>query len=179
MFLIFLIGVPIATKPNSLGVALNKDLSVEYHELKPKYEKLSDNLKNALMQFLSDQSIDVFDVEKRVKTFDSFKKKISRRSFKKPFDEIEDICGIRIICYYQTDLEKINSIIKNELIILSEVDKNLLSNFSRLQSSIYLSPILLILGIGIMELKLLTIFLIISLKFSSGFPREYVLCFSE
>jgi putative GTP pyrophosphokinase len=36
---------------------------------------------------------------------------------------MEDICGLRIICYYPSDLEKVSPIIKSEYDVKESVDK--------------------------------------------------------
>lgn len=58
----------------------------------------------------------------------SFLEKIERKNYKKPLEDIEDICGIRVICYYQSDVEKICSIIKKEFDIKEGQDKEELLN---------------------------------------------------
>lgn len=95
----------------------------EYNEKCPKYERLARNLKQAFESFLDEAGLDVLDVDFRIKNFDSFGDKIQRKGYKDPFQEIEDICGLRIICYYHSDLEKVSQIIKKEFDVLESVDK--------------------------------------------------------
>lgn len=40
--------------------------------------------------------------------------KIERKEYDSPLEEIEDICGVRIICYYLKDIPKIVEILKKE-----------------------------------------------------------------
>lgn len=94
----------------------------EYSEKCPKYERLADNLKQALKRFLNDADIDVLDVVCRIKDFDSFCEKIERKGYTDPFREVEDICGLRIICYYPSDLERISQIINDEFEVLEAID---------------------------------------------------------
>lgn len=98
-------------------------LKREYEKVCPKYEKLARNLKQALETFLKDAGIDVLDVDYRIKDFESFHDKIQRKAYKSPFQEIEDICGLRIICYYPSDLERISDILKKEFDVKDLVDK--------------------------------------------------------
>ncbi|MDN3615738.1 GTP pyrophosphokinase [Vibrio gallaecicus] len=74
--------------------------------------------------FLDEKNIPYVDVYSRVKSFDSFYEKIDRKKYADPFENIEDICGVRVICYYFSDIEKINSIIKEEFSILESEDKS-------------------------------------------------------
>lgn len=49
--------------------------------------------------------------------------KITRKNYSDPFNGIEDICAIRIICYYASNIAKIEQIIKDELNVLESEDK--------------------------------------------------------
>ena len=100
-----------------------EDLRIKYSELSDKYNILAINLKEALKGFLNDAGIDVIDVQHRVKDFESFYEKIQRKGYSKPFEETEDICGLRIICYYPSDLDKISEIINREFDVLESTDK--------------------------------------------------------
>lgn len=95
----------------------------EYRENYPRYERLARNLKQAFGTFLDDAGIDVLDVVYRIKDFDSFWGKIQRKGYRDPFQEMEDICGLRIMCYYPSDLEKISRIINSEFDVKESIDK--------------------------------------------------------
>lgn len=99
------------------------EYKTKYEELYPLYKRLGENIKEALVQFLEENKIDYLDVEFRIKDFESFYEKIERKKYKKPFDEIQDICGLRIINYYPSDLDKITDLIKKEFNITESVDK--------------------------------------------------------
>lgn len=98
-------------------------LRSEYLKVCPNYERLAGNLQQAFKNFLDDAGIDVLDVVFRIKDFDSFYDKILRKGYKDPFKETEDICGLRIICFYPSDLEKISQIISSEFDVKESVDK--------------------------------------------------------
>ena len=99
------------------------EISETYSKVRTKYDTLGINLAQALELFLSENNIKALSVSYRVKEKDSFVEKIDRKKYEKPFDEIEDICGIRIICYYQSDVNKIAEIISNEFEVLENQDK--------------------------------------------------------
>ena len=88
------------------------------------YEKLGSELKKSIEGLLLDANIDYYDVDYRIKSCESFKEKIERKNYKHPFEEILDICGIRIICFYLSDIEKINEIIRSEFNIKEDLDKS-------------------------------------------------------
>ncbi|MBD7945289.1 (p)ppGpp synthetase [Psychrobacillus sp. Sa2BUA9] len=105
-----------------------KSVLTEYESLIPKYKKLGINLKQAIEMLLVEKNIQFLKVYYRIKGSNSFSEKITRKNFTKPFEEIEDICGIRIICYYQSDIDKICEIIRREFEVLSSQDKEELLN---------------------------------------------------
>lgn len=110
------------SKRKQTKIDLN-EVSETYSKVKTKYDTLGSNLAQALELFLNENDIKVLSVSYRVKDKDSFVEKIDRKNYEKPFDEIEDICGIRIICYYQSDVNKIAEIISREFEVLENQDK--------------------------------------------------------
>ena len=110
------------SKKSQTKIDLN-EVSETYSKVKTKYDTLGINLAQALELFLNENDIKVLSVSYRIKDKDSFVEKIDRKKYEKPFDEIEDICGIRIICYYQSDVDKIAEIISNEFEVLENQDK--------------------------------------------------------
>ncbi|HDT5890198.1 TPA: RelA/SpoT domain-containing protein, partial [Aeromonas dhakensis] len=95
-----------------------------FREVKPRYERLANNVKQALIQFLDEKKISSFDVENRVKDEQSFIDKVERKSYSDPFEQVEDIAGVRVICYYNEDLSSIDEIIKEQFIVLSYSNKS-------------------------------------------------------
>ncbi|WP_158560617.1 GTP pyrophosphokinase [Paenibacillus contaminans] len=102
----------------------NKEiLKQEFLKVSPLYQRLSINITESLRFLLKENNISFLDVYSRVKEFDSFFDKIDRKQYKKPFDQIEDICGLRIVCYYPSDILLIKQIIDKEFIIVNSEDK--------------------------------------------------------
>ncbi|MDY8047089.1 GTP pyrophosphokinase family protein [Paenibacillus polymyxa] len=102
----------------------NKEsLKQEFLKVSPLYQRLSINITESLKFLLNENNIPYLDVYSRVKEFDSFFDKIDRKQYKKPFDQIEDICGLRIVCYYPSDVLLIKKIIADEFEILNSEDK--------------------------------------------------------
>lgn len=94
-----------------------------YKELKPKYIRLESNICSFLKQELDDKNISIFNVESRVKDDNSVENKIISKGYKNPLVDIEDFCGIRIICYYQEDISKICDIIRTNFDAVKEENK--------------------------------------------------------
>lgn len=99
------------------------NLSKNFQLVKDKYDKLGLNLVQAIELFLNGKDIKYLSVTFRVKEESSFIEKIERKKYKEPFLQTEDLCGLRIICFYQSDVEKIAAIISEELEVLHNQDK--------------------------------------------------------
>ncbi len=100
-----------------------ESLREKYNNLYPRYKKLAFNLKQALEIFLEEDKITYLSISSRIKEFEFFAEKITRKDYKNPFKEVEDLCGIRIICYYQSNVKKIADIIQKEFEIVESQDK--------------------------------------------------------
>ncbi|MCY1267817.1 hypothetical protein D9M69_430700 [compost metagenome] len=99
------------------------DLIEQYKDLKPKLERLEANILTTLKQIINKKETPIFAIESRVKENESLINKIARKNYQSPFEEIDDLCGIRIICYYQEDISNICKIIESEFEILKKENK--------------------------------------------------------
>jgi putative GTP pyrophosphokinase len=100
----------------------------DYKKIKPIYEGFSQNLIALFRAILDANNIRFHLIEGRAKDIDSFKNKIELKKgkYSNPLDEIMDLCGVRIIVYYQTDIDKIDSLIRDnfEVNLEHSVDKS-------------------------------------------------------
>lgn len=106
-----------------MTVLKNEDIREKYVEKISNYEKLGINIKTALQILIEENQISFLDINSRIKDTNSFLEKIDRKKYKDPFKEIDDICGVRIICYYRSDVDKICDIIKKEFDVIESQDK--------------------------------------------------------
>jgi ppGpp synthetase/RelA/SpoT-type nucleotidyltranferase len=95
-----------------------------YDENYVKYSRLADNIKEAFKTFLSENDLNYHTISSRIKAYNSYVDKIDRKNYKNPQDEIEDFCGVRIVCFYPQDLDKIQEIIDKEFDVLDSIDKS-------------------------------------------------------
>lgn len=102
----------------------NENIKSEFDNRLTSYHKLGDEVTKSIKQLLNDAKIEYYDVNFRIKSFKSFEEKIERKNYQSPFEQIFDICGIRIICFYLSDIEKINEIIRSEFNIKEDLDKS-------------------------------------------------------
>ncbi|RWS44108.1 hypothetical protein EKA14_10275 [Bacillus mycoides] len=96
----------------------------EYEAHCEKYNNLGENLQNSLKILLKEANISFLDVNYRIKDYDSFLDKVKRKGYQNPLEDNEDFCGMRIICYYPSDIEKIAEVINKEFIVHHSEDKS-------------------------------------------------------
>jgi len=99
------------------------ELIRQYRELKPKVERLRGNLVAALEDMIAQKNVPIFTIESRIKDENSLLEKISRKGYEAQIENIDDLCGIRVICYYQTDIVITCKLIDDEFDIVSKEDK--------------------------------------------------------
>lgn len=77
-----------------------------------RYESFADKLKALVIEIIKEHGRDVHSVSARVKSRASFTRKISdtNRNYTK-LSDITDVCGIRIITYFQDDVDVIAELI--------------------------------------------------------------------
>lgn len=100
-----------------------KDLKEKYLQDHQTYEEVCLIGKDLLRQALHDEGIELLHVSHRVKSFESFFEKISRKKYSSPYDDTEDLCGLRVICFYINDLPRVGDIISQTFQIQNSIDK--------------------------------------------------------
>lgn len=101
----------------------------QYRALRPSYELYCNKLKNLLEELLKNAGIPFHVVEARAKTVESFSEKASRKGkgYKNPLVEVTDLAALRIIVYYQDDVDAVAKLIDSEFKVdpTKSVDKRL------------------------------------------------------
>jgi ppGpp synthetase/RelA/SpoT-type nucleotidyltranferase/predicted transcriptional regulator len=97
------------------------EIERKYTPLIPLYKRLAEECCFILQKKLTENEIKIHTLTSRVKSLDSFYEKISRKKVDHPFEEIKDIAGVRIICLYRSDIDKIRDIILKEFVV-TEMD---------------------------------------------------------
>jgi len=97
-----------------------EELPQRYEELLPKYGQLRDEAKFILENALHKKGIKVHSLQSRVKALDSFLDKAERKHCKDPLEEIDDICGLRVVCLFLSDLDRIGETIRDSFAVVAE-----------------------------------------------------------
>jgi len=94
-----------------------------FKQNQPLYQRLQEEALFTLKEEISKTGIKIHSIPFRIKELDSFLNKISLYQFEKPFEEINDIVGLRVICLFLTDIEKIGNVIRDTFKIIKEDNK--------------------------------------------------------
>ena len=103
----------------------------KYYEKNKEYlKKAAKTYKNLLMNLLN-ENLEKVDVVYRIKEKESCKEKIGRKYSKileedstiNSQDVLTDLIGVRIICMYESDIDKVAAIVENEFSIVDMTDK--------------------------------------------------------
>ncbi|MGD2095174.1 MAG: RelA/SpoT domain-containing protein [Phycisphaerales bacterium] len=64
-----------------------------------------------------------YELSSRIKEFDSFSEKALRKKMSNPFDEMVDIVGLRVICLFQSDVDRAKEVIRETFQVVKEDNK--------------------------------------------------------
>lgn len=84
----------------------------EIQELVNRHTAFTSMLYELMKSLLNSSSVKYHVVESRTKSIESLIEKIERKGIKNVQDEITDVSGVRIILYYQDDVDRITDLIK-------------------------------------------------------------------
>lgn len=99
------------------------ELEEKYKLLRPRYEKLSEVMCEVLKAKVKENCLKVTPITYRAKTTESFLDKAKSKEYSDPLSEITDLAGVRIVCMYESDINKIEDIIQSEFKVCERVDK--------------------------------------------------------
>jgi putative GTP pyrophosphokinase len=99
------------------------EIKNKYETLLPLYSSLNDEVKYVLTRVIEANNIHYHQIDSRVKSFKSFLEKCERNDYEDPFKSINDLCGIRIICLFISDLRRIGELIETNTTVIQKDDK--------------------------------------------------------
>ena len=98
-------------------------LVIQFINLQSDYEQLCTEVAYILKKKLQERAIEISNITWRAKKLDSFINKIQRKNYIDPFSEVTDFAGVRVVCLYRDDVDKIENVIDKEFKIIETVNK--------------------------------------------------------
>jgi putative GTP pyrophosphokinase len=95
----------------------------EFQDKTPNYRHLEGEALYIVKGALDQTDIKLHSITSRVKKIESFLDKIQRKQSGKPFEEIQDIVGLRVICLFLSDISGIRDVIRGAFLVLTEDNK--------------------------------------------------------
>ncbi|MEV7507614.1 hypothetical protein AB0O57_06600 [Streptomyces sp. NPDC091201] len=94
-----------------------------YTSRKTRFEDLCSEVKHSLEKELEAREIKYHSVTSRVKELDSFLEKIQRKGYSDPAKQAVDLAGIRVVCLFMRDLDRVSEAISGLFDVISKEDK--------------------------------------------------------
>ncbi len=101
----------------------NETLSQQFQDKKRTFENLETEGLYIIHKALQSTDIKLHSIGSRVKDLQSFLDKAERIQTKKPFEEVHDIVGLRVICLFLSDIDRIGTAIREAFLVVSEDNK--------------------------------------------------------
>ncbi|OMO21239.1 GTP pyrophosphokinase [Vibrio lentus] len=119
---------------------MNTEFINRYRRLHPDYLAYTQRLHLLLEELLKQNGIKYHLVESRVKDVESFAEKVVRptKNYVDPLNQITDLSGLRVIVYYQDDVEKVAHLIEREFDKIECENRHQIENYD-VESFGYLS----------------------------------------
>lgn len=100
-----------------------ESFSEKYSERFPEFELLRDEGVRTLKNAISRSGIKVHSITERIKGFDSCVKKVIDKKIEEPFEGIKDFVGLRVVCLFLSDLDKVEKVINQTFEVVEREDK--------------------------------------------------------
>lgn len=95
----------------------------QFLDARPQFKQLCSEVEYILKKKVSAAHIETSFLGSRAKTLNSFLEKLNRKSYADPFNQLDDLAGVRVVCLYSSDIPKVIQIIRDEFEIVQEIDK--------------------------------------------------------
>ncbi|WNH10860.1 GTP pyrophosphokinase [Thalassobellus suaedae] len=105
-------------------------LITDFKQKSSLYESCEINLRGLVEQILMLAKQDVHTISSRTKSIEALEKKIYRKDKYESLSQITDLIGVRIICYFENEIDIIADIIAKEFVIdkANSIDKRITEN---------------------------------------------------
>lgn len=110
---------------------MREDILKKFDDSSLLYSNFGDKCKGIIIELLQDNDISIHFISTRTKTRESLSQKIDSKKHKyNDLSEITDICGIRIITYLESDVNRVAELVEREFQIDKEnsIDKRRLKS---------------------------------------------------
>lgn len=103
-----------------------QDILEKYKKNRDRYRRVSNKTESLMENLIEDKNIKLHLTESRAKTPESLKKKLKRpdKSYGSSIEDIPDLAGVRVVLYYNDDVNSVKNIIEEEFKIEEHKDSH-------------------------------------------------------
>jgi ppGpp synthetase/RelA/SpoT-type nucleotidyltranferase len=87
------------------------------------YTELANIVQYTLKKSIKKHGIKTHSITFRIKGINSLIDKVRRKRINKPFEQIHDLVGFRVVCLFLSDLDEVRNILRGEFDVFEEDDK--------------------------------------------------------
>lgn len=98
-------------------------LKNHYSENLQNYESLSSVAVRLLEERLNLERIRTHSISFRIKKLESFLEKVARKGYSDPLRQVDDMVGIRVVCLFLHDLDRVGEVVHSTFKVLADEDK--------------------------------------------------------
>lgn len=99
------------------------DHGAAYDTAQPQYDRLLEEVRFALEQGIRTAGFKIHSINGRVKDRAGFVEKVERKGYADPLLQMPDIAGIRVVCLFIDDLQRVGAIIDDVFVVIEREDK--------------------------------------------------------
>lgn len=108
--------------PTSIDGVSSDEIRRHYRANERRYAALHDEVVFALTTVLAENNVKTHTITGRVKDVDHFLEKIDRKQYDRPFEQTEDLVGVRVVALFLSDLPKIERVLRGLFEVVSKED---------------------------------------------------------
>ncbi|HIH95631.1 TPA: RelA/SpoT domain-containing protein, partial [Methanosarcina acetivorans] len=98
------------------------NLIEEYKQARPEYEEYTKKIYELICNLIKESSIKTYSVDKRTKGIENLEEKLCRKgNAYNQLSDITDLSGVRVVCYFSSEVEHIAKIIEQNFMIIPEL----------------------------------------------------------
>jgi len=95
----------------------------QYNANLKEYKEIAESVHITLDKAIRSHGIKYHSIDRRIKEIGSLLDKARRKKIKKPLEYLNDIVGLRVVCLFLSDIQKIENIINEEFQVINRDDK--------------------------------------------------------
>lgn len=99
------------------------ELIKAFFQMNDRYKQLCSEIEYIMHKLIVEKGVEIAHITSRAKTLNSFLEKLNRKFYDKPLEEITDFAGVRVVCLYRSDIQRLEQVVNSEFEVIEKVDK--------------------------------------------------------